>query len=184
MSDQFVGEIRVFPFTFAPQGWAVCSGQILPISQNTALFSLLGTQFGGNGTSNFALPNLQGNVPVGQGQLIGGSDYFVGETGGAQTVTLNSAAVPAHTHTLPVSAATTAKQATPSPSNFLGATGAGRSGGVNAFVTPAQQTGAPVSMLPTAVGGGNGGGQAHNNMAPYLVFTYCIALQGIFPARS
>lgn len=184
MSDQFVGEIRVFPFTFAPLGWAMCNGQLLPINQNQALFSLLGTQFGGNGTSNFALPNLQGNVPIGFGNGVGLTPYNVGDQGGVAAVTLSSPQLPSHTHTLPVSAATTTKQATPSPTNFLGATGGGRTGGVNAYATPAQQTANPATMLSTAVGAGNGSGQPHNNMAPYLVFTFCIALQGIFPARS
>jgi len=183
MSNPFVGEIRVFPFNFAPVGWAMCNGQILPISQNTALFSLLGTQFGGNGTSNFALPNLQGNIPIGFGSGPGLSPYSIGEQGGVASVTLTSLQVPAHTHTLPVSAAATSKQATPSPSNFLGATGGGRSGGVNAYATPALQTANAATMLPGAVAN-SGGGVAHNNMAPYLVLNFCIALQGVFPARS
>jgi microcystin-dependent protein len=183
MSDQFLAEIRVFPYTFAPQGWAMCNGQILPISQNTALFSLLGTNFGGNGTSNFALPNLQGSIAIGQGQGPGLVPYTMGEQGGVATVTLSSSTLPAHTHTLPVSAASTSKQATPSSSSFLGATGGGRTGGVNAYATPAQQATSPATMLSGAVGASGGGG-GHNNMAPYLVFTYCIALQGIYPARS
>src|ERR1700754_4959277 len=102
--DPFIAEIRIFPFNFAPQGWAMCNGQLLPISQNTALFSLLGTQFGGNGTSNFALPNLQGNIPIGFQQGPGLTPYSMGDTGGGQSVTLTSGQLPSHTHTLPVSA--------------------------------------------------------------------------------
>ena len=98
MSNPFVAEIRIVPFNFAPAGWAFCNGQILPLSQNTALFSLLGTTYGGNGKSNFALPNLQGNAPLQQGQGPGLSQYFLGETGGSQTVTLLSSEIPAHTH--------------------------------------------------------------------------------------
>src|ERR1700682_3977139 len=98
MADPFVAEIRIFPFNFAPRGWAFCSGQILPISQNTALFSLLGTQYGGNGTSNFALPNFQGKVAIGQGQGPGLTPRSVGETGGEQFVTLNGNQLPPHTH--------------------------------------------------------------------------------------
>jgi len=184
MADPFVGEIRAFPFNFAPLGWAMCNGQILPISQNTALFSLLGTQFGGNGTTNFALPNLQGNIAIGFEQGPGLSDYNMGDTGGTQNVTLNSSQVPSHTHMLPVSGATTGKQAAPGSSTFLGATGGGRTGGVNTYATPTQQTASPTTMLQAAVGGGTGGGQPHNNMAPYLVLTFCIALQGVFPPRS
>jgi microcystin-dependent protein len=182
MAQPFLGEIKPFPYNFAPFGWAMCQGQLLPISQNTALFSLLGTFYGGNGTSNFALPNLQGKIVIGFQQGPGLTPYNMGDTGGAQAVTLTSGQLPSHTHTLPVSSATTSKQATPSPTNFLGATGAGRSGGVNAYAPPALQSANAVSMLATAVGGG--GGQPHNNLAPYLVLNFCIALQGIYPARS
>jgi microcystin-dependent protein len=174
MADNFVGEIRVFPFNFAPTGWALCNGQLMPISQNTALFSLLGTQFGGNGTTNFALPNLQGFIPVGQGQGPGLSDYIIGESGGAPTVALSLSTIPSHNHTLPVSAAA-GRVNTPSPSTVLGATGRG-----SPDVYAGSATG---SMLASSVGNA-GGGQPHNNLMPYLVLNYCIALSGIFPSRS
>jgi microcystin-dependent protein len=182
MADPFLGEIRVFPFNFAPQGWATCSGQLLPISQNTALFSLLGTNFGGDGRTNFGLPNLQSRIAVGMGQGPGLSPYNIGEQGGVANVTLTNNQLPSHTHTLPVSSGTGSKQATPGPSNFLGATG-GRTGGVNIYATQAQQAANPATMLGGAVVSA-GGGQPHNNMAPFLGFTVCIALQGIFPPRS
>src|SRR5438445_1749363 len=100
MSDQFVAEIRIFPFNFAPKGWATCDGQIMPISQNTALFSLLGTTYGGDGKSTFALPDMQGNAPMQPGQAAGGSDHFLGETGGSATVTLLQSEMPQHVHSL------------------------------------------------------------------------------------
>lgn len=181
MSDQFVGEIRPFGFNFAPVGWALCAGQILPISQNTALFSLLGTQYGGNGTSTFALPNLQGIVPNGQGQGPGLSDYVIGQTGGEQNVTLLITEMPAHTHTLPASAGEAGGASTPSPSVYLGAVGS-RIEPKPVYLTPAEAS-PLVPMLSTAVGVA-GGSQPHNNMAPYLTINYCIALQGIYPARS
>jgi len=174
MADNFIGEIRVFPFNFAPSGWALCQGQLLPISQNTALFSLLGVQFGGNGTTTFALPNLQGSIPVAQGQGAGLSSYFIGETGGAATVALTLATIPAHNHGLPVSA-TAGRVNTPSPSVVLGATGRG-SPGVYAASTTGSMSGSST--------GNAGASLAHNNLMPYLVLNYCIALTGIFPSRS
>src|SRR5271170_7528577 len=122
MADNFVGEIRIFPFNFAPMGWAMCGGQLLPISQNTALFSLLGTQFGGDGRSTFGLPNLQGSIPVGQGQGPGLSLYDIGESGGVASLTLLVSTIPSHSHTLSVSA-TPGRVNIPSPSAVLGATG-------------------------------------------------------------
>lgn len=173
MSDPFVAEIRIFGFTFAPRGWATCDGQLLPISQNTALFSLLGTSYGGNGTTNFGLPNLQSRAPLHWGQGAGLSQYDLGESGGVANVTLQAANVPAHSHG--VLAATGAAGAT-SPTNNAWAAGTGRT------PPPQFQSGAPnAQMLPT---GPAGQGQPHNNLQPYLTLNFCIALQGVFPPRS
>lgn len=180
MSEPFLGQITLYPYNFAPNGWADCAGQILPISQYTALFSLLGTQFGGNGTSNFALPNLQGSVPVGQGQLTGGSNYVMGETGGAEGVTIITGTMPAHTHPL---AATTAKGTGNTPSGTLfsdsleGNPATGHKGDIyNAASPDTALTGASVSRT--------GGNQPHNNLQPFLALRYCIALVGVYPSRS
>jgi microcystin-dependent protein len=175
MSDQFLGEIRLFPFNFAPLGWAMCNGQLLPISQNTAVFSLLGTQFGGNGTSNFALPNLQGSGALDFGNGAGLSEREIGETGGSAAVTLLTNEIPAHTHSLK-SAATTGNAASPAGNSF----GSAPRGKPPGYAAPG---GAVVAMSASAVGSA-GSGQPHNNMQPYLTLNYCIALQGIFPARS
>jgi microcystin-dependent protein len=174
MADQFVGEIRIVPLNFAPTGWALCDGQTLPISQNTALFSLLGTQFGGNGTSTFALPNLQGSAPMNQGNGAGLTPRVMGETGGETAVTLLTSEIPAHTHTIGVASASTS--GTPGPTVVFGGGGRGKE---PAYV-PAS---APVTMSPQAIGL-TGGSQPHNNMPPYLTLNFVIALVGIFPARS
>jgi microcystin-dependent protein len=174
MSDQFVAEIRMFPFNFPPTGWAFCNGQLLPISQNTALFSLVGTFYGGNGTSNFALPNLQGSAPLHQGQGPGLSDRVVGETGGEVSVTLLQSEIPAHNHAIQASTAT----GLPSPTN--NAWGSGLKGHPGAYASGASPT---VQMSPAALTP-NGGNLPHNNMPPYLALNFCIAMQGIFPPRS
>lgn len=171
--DPFVAEIRIFPFNFAPKGWAMCSGQILPISQNTALFSLLGTQYGGNGTSTFALPNLQGNVPIGMGNGPGLTPYVIGQTGGQPTVTLLQTEIPSHAHGF--NASTTGGQTTPS-GNSWGPVGKGRSPVYHAAGGGVQMLAG--NLLPS------GGSQPHNNSQPYLTLNLCIALQGIFPARA
>jgi len=176
MSQPFVGEIEIFGFNFAPQGWALCAGQLLPISQNAALFSLLGTQFGGDGKSTFALPNLQGTIPVSQGQGPGLSDYDMGETGGSETVTLNINQIPSHAHNLAASPVA-GRIATPTSSSVLGPTSRGTA---EAYQTAAT---AGATMNTSSVGPA-GGSLPHNNMMPYLTVNYCIALQGIFPARS
>jgi microcystin-dependent protein len=174
MSDQFVAEIRIFPFNFAPTGWAFCNGQILPISQNTALFSLLGTTYGGNGTSNFALPNLQGSAPLQQGQGPGLSLYDLGETGGEQTVTLLQTQMPAHSHGVQASSA----GGLSSPTSNAWASGVkGHPGSY------AAAGGGNVNMSGAGVSA-TGGNSPHNNMPPYLCLNFCIALQGIFPPRS
>ena len=174
MADQFVGEIRIVPLNFAPTGWALCDGQTLPISQNTALFSLLGTQFGGNGTSTFALPNLQGSAPMNQGNGAGLTPRVMGETGGETAVTLLTSEIPAHTHTIGVASASTS--GTPGPTVVFGGGGRGK----EPAYAPAS---APVTMSPQAIGL-TGGSQPHNNMPPYLTLNFVIALVGIFPARS
>jgi microcystin-dependent protein len=172
MSDQFLAEIRIFPFNFTPSGWQQCNGQILPISQYAALFSLLGTTYGGNGTSNFALPNFQGLVPVHQGTGAGLSNYSLGETGGSPTVTLLGNQTPTHTHSF--SGDPTAKKEI---TNIGNAAPAGAS--TAAYSTSAPNTPMAASMLVAA-----GGSQPHNNMQPYLTLNFCIAMTGIFPARN
>jgi microcystin-dependent protein len=172
MADPFVAEIRIFPFNFAPRGWAWCDGQLLPLSQNTALFSLLGTTYGGNGKSNFALPDLQGRAPMHPGQGPGLSLHDLGEANGTETVALLESEIPAHSHAVRVSVqdATTRVVA-----GQLPATGIGM-----AMFTP---TPGNVILNPAAAAPA-GGDQPHNNMMPYLTFYFCIALQGVFPPRT
>jgi microcystin-dependent protein len=173
MADPFVAEIRIFPFTFAPRGWAFCNGQLLPISQNTALFSLLGTYYGGNGQSNFALPNLQGSVPVHQGQGNGLSSYDLGQQGGSETITLIQSEIPVHTHTL--SGQTNLGDAPiPAPDRSLARY-------ANAYQT---NTNANLVQLAFQALTPAGGSQPHNNMMPYLTLNFNIAMQGVFPPRS
>ena len=171
MADPFVAEIRIFPFNFAPKGWAWCDGQLLPLSQNTALFSLLGTTYGGNGKSNFALPNMQGSAPMHPGQGPGLSLHDLGESGGSETVTLLLSEMPAHSHAFNFSNVDSNSQ---SPSNQLLAGGVG----VGQYATP----GAIVQLNPAVIGPA-GGDLPHNNMQPFLTFYFNIALQGVFPAR-
>lgn len=173
MSDQFVGEIRIFPFNFAPRGWAFCDGQLLPLSQNTALFSLLGTMYGGNGESTFALPDLQGSAPLQRGQAPGLSLYDQGQTGGSESITLLGSEIPSHTHT-PGARAQAANY--PIPTNNVVATVAGD----NLYQT---NTAGLVQMAGESLAPA-GGGLPHNNMMPYLTLNFCIALQGIFPPRG
>ena len=174
MADPFVAEIRIFPFNFAPKGWAFCDGQLLPLSQNTALFSLLGTTYGGDGRSNFALPNMQGNAPMHPGQGPGLSLHDLGETGGSETVTLLVSEMPSHSHSL----------------NAMGGfngTNNDPTGGVlakgDAGLLPYTPSGSSVTMADTAIAPA-GGDQPHNNMMPYLTLSFCIAMQGVFPPRS
>ena len=179
MADPFVAEIRIFPFNFAPKGWAFCDGQLMPISQNTALFSLLGTTYGGDGKSTFALPDMQGNAPMQHGQGQGLSLRDLGQLGGSETVTLLVSEMPAHTH---AAQATTAIANTNQPASAMLATGRysfqGQSGSV-----PIYFNGAPdVLMAPQALSVA-GGSLPHNNMQPYLTLNFCIALQGVFPQR-
>ena len=176
MADQFVGEIRMFAGNFEPVGWAFCNGQILPISQNTALFSLLGTNYGGNGTSNFALPNLQGAFPMHAGASAGPglTQRLVGEAGGSETVTLTAAQLPAHGHAM--EAANGATTGTPGATVSLAPT----SNGTTLYRAP---DGSYLNTAPADLASSGGGG-AHNNLPPYLALTFIIALQGIFPPRS
>jgi microcystin-dependent protein len=173
--DPFVAEIRIFPFNFAPKGWAFCDGQILPLSQNTALFSLLGTTYGGDGKSNFALPNMQGNAPMHPGQGPGLSLHDLGETGGSDTVTLLESEIPSHSHGV-VAAANAALIKLPAPTVSLA-----RSKNGNAYLSTAAQP--YVSMSDSAIAPA-GGDQPHNNMQPYLTLNFCIALQGVYPPRT
>ena len=173
MADPFVAEIRIFPFNFAPKGWAWCDGQLMPLSQNTALFSLLGTTYGGNGKSNFALPDLQGRAPMHPGQGPGLSLHDLGETGGSETVSLLESEIPSHAHTI-VGDEDPGNLLAPQAGMFLS-----RSSGGNAYHTPANVTNMSASLLAPA-----GGDQPHNNMMPYLTFYFCIALQGVFPPRT
>ena len=175
MADPFVAEIRIFPFNFAPRGWAWCDGQLLPLSQNTALFSLLGTTYGGNGESNFALPDLQGRAPMHPGQGPGLSLHDLGETGGSETVTLLESEMPLHPHTL--------RAASPQDPGNLQVGGPTRvfaaSGNGTAYNTAASL----VAMAPEELAL-TGGDQPHNNLQPYLTFYFNIALQGVFPPRG
>jgi microcystin-dependent protein len=173
MSSPFVGQILTVPYNFAPRGWAFCNGQLLPISQNTALFSLLGTFYGGNGQSNFALPNLQGSVPihVGSSQGPGLSLYDVGESAGEETHTLNAAEIPSHAHTVSPLASDD-ERTTDHPGGAYPTMG-------GAYAST-HNSNAPMGATSSSVVGG----QPHNNLQPYLVLNYVIAMQGIFPPRS
>lgn len=173
MADPFVAEIRIFPFNFPPTGWAHCDGQLLPISQNTALFSLLGTTYGGNGKSTFALPNLQGCAPMHPGQGPGLSLHDLGETNGTDTITLLESEIPSHTHTL--SAANRLPDTrTPTAGVVLA-----RSKGGNAYQAAATNLVAMDAQTLSVTGGS----WPHNNMMPYLTLYFCIAMQGVFPPR-
>jgi microcystin-dependent protein len=174
MADPFVAEIRIFPFNFAPKGWAFCDGQLLPLSQNTALFSLLGTTYGGDGKSTFALPDLQGNAAMHPGQGPGLSLHDLGEIGGSETVTLLESEIPSHLHTMRASTDPANAQA-PSPAVTLA-----RASGGNAYSTT---TTGLVAMSPSALATA-GGSLPHNNVQPYLTLSFCIALQGVFPPRG
>jgi microcystin-dependent protein len=172
--DPFVAEIRIFPFNFPPKGWAFCNGQLLSISQNTALFSLLGTTYGGDGRSNFALPNMQGNVPMFYGQGQGLSLYDIGQSSGEQVVALLQSEVPSHNHGV---------QSVPGNfagnSNVVGGNSYAKSAQGNAYTTPANFVN--MSIQEVSLVGGN---QQHNNLMPYITFNFCIALQGVYPPRT
>jgi microcystin-dependent protein len=174
MANPFVAEIRIFGFNFAPTGWALCNGQILPIAQNTALFSLLGTTYGGNGQSTFALPNLQNSAPMHPGQGPGLSLHDLGEVGGSETVTLLQSEIPAHNHFM-MAQNQPAQLDAPAPDRTF----ARSSGGFAYKVAPYNQI---VQMSPNMIAP-TGGDLPHNNLMPYLTLNFCIALQGVFPPR-
>jgi microcystin-dependent protein len=172
VADPYLAEIRIFAGSFAPKGWALCNGQLIPISQNTALFSLLGTNYGGDGKSTFALPNLQGSAPMHQGQGPGLTDRVVGEIVGEQTVTLLESEMPSHTHQL---VATNQPAQLPDPSSHALARA-----NANAYV---QSPGSFTSMSPNSIAM-TGGSLPHNNMSPFLTLNFIIAMQGVFPPRG
>ena len=174
MADPFVAEIRIFPFNFAPRGWAWCNGQLLPLSQNTALFALLGTTYGGNGKSNFALPDLQGRAAMQPGQGPGLSLYDLGQTGGSDHVTLLQSEMPAHTHQVRANADFADVQV-PSAARSIA-----RSQNANAYKAPAGQ---PITQMAPSSLAPSGGSLPHNNLMPYLTFYFNIALQGVVPPR-
>jgi microcystin-dependent protein len=173
MADPFVAEIRIFPFNFAPRGWAWCDGQLLPLSQNTALFSLLGTTYGGNGRSNFALPDLQGRAPMHPGQGPGLSLHDLGEQGGVETVSLLASEIPIHSHAMRASNEI-GEDRIPGPTESLA-----RSTGGQLYAPATSPVFASEATLAPA-----GGDAPHNNMQPYLTFYFNIALQGVFPPRT
>lgn len=175
MADPFVAEIRIFPFNFAPKGWAWCNGQLLPLSQNTALFSLLGTTYGGNGTSTFALPDLQGAAPIHAGQGPGLSLYDLGQEGGTENVTLLQSEMPSHLHTLRGHTADAGDNNQPNPNVVLAKSNNGQ-----AYQT---STVGLVQMAPETLAPA-GGSLPHNNLMPYLTLYFNIALQGVFPPRT
>lgn len=180
----YLGEIRLFPYQRIPRGWVPCNGQTLPIAQNQALFALLGVNYGGNGTTNFMLPNLNGRTIVGTGQSTTGSNYLIGQAAGTEAVTLTPDNLPAHTHI--VSAGSTYNAGSPNTNFFANPNSPANpsqpgqnTGTVNLF---APAGGTLTSMAPCITP--TGGGQPHANRMPYLVLNYCIATQGVFPSRS
>jgi microcystin-dependent protein len=175
MADPFVAEIRIFGFNFAPRGWAMCNGQLLPLSQNTALFSLLGTTYGGDGKSTFALPDLQGNGAMAPGQGNGLSLRDLGEVGGSPQVTLLVSEIPFHTHTMTAWGSDPGTLLGPNAESTAILSRSNNGDVYNTTVVPALM--APQALTPY------GGGLPHNNMQPYLTLNFCIALQGVFPAR-
>lgn len=172
MAEPFLSELRIMSFNFPPKGWALCNGQLLPINQNQALFALLGTTYGGNGQTNFALPNLQGRTPIHTGM-----GHTLGEAGGSEAVTLNISQLPAHTHNL-CGTNQDADVSTPV-------------GGQSVLARPANEetriyhnaANPDATLAPNTIGA-TGGSQPHTNMQPYLVLNFCIALQGIFPSHN
>jgi microcystin-dependent protein len=167
MSEPFLSEVKIMSFNFPPKGWALCNGQFLPINQNQALFALLGTTYGGNGQTTFALPNLRGRVPIHMG-----NGHTLGEAAGSTAVTVNIQQLPTHTHSANGSSVTATLDA---PTNNLFA----KTASTNIYATPSNAVALNAGMVTNV-----GGSQAHNNMAPYLVLNFCIALQGIFPSQN
>jgi microcystin-dependent protein len=176
MSDPFVAEIRMFAFNFPPTGWAFCNGQLLPISQNTALFSLLGTFYGGDGKSTFALPDLQGSTPLGQGQGAGLADYFLGQESGSDTITLLTSETPIHNHFMGDYTDDPADLQDPGPQTTLAL-----AQGLTPYIAPAGNQNANLNFNATSVVGSS---LPHNNTMPLLTVNFCIAMQGVFPPRG
>jgi microcystin-dependent protein len=189
--DPFLSEIALFSFNFAPRGWAQCNGQLLPIAQNQAIFALLGTTYGGDGKTTFALPDLRGRIAVGVGQGSGLSDYTLGERSGTESVAVTAAQIPAHTHAVAPTAVSGTLRARNAAGNQQtpagGVPAADASGTVSLYSDAPPDAGMNAGAI--AFGGGitasaTGGGQSHENRQPYLAMTFCIALQGVFPAQS
>jgi microcystin-dependent protein len=174
MSSPFVAEIRIWAINFAPTGWAFCNGQLLSISQNTALFSLLGTNYGGNGQSTFGQPDFQGSAALNEGQSNTGSQYFIGQIGGTETVTLLVSEMPLHTHTLQDHDLDLGELNTPAPNRVLA-----QSANSSIYTPAANLNQMNFQGLPPA-----GSSLPHNNMMPYLALNFCIAMQGVFPPRT
>jgi microcystin-dependent protein len=171
MSSPFVGEIRMFGGNFAPVGWAFCNGALVPISENETLFNLIGTTYGGDGQSTFALPNLQGRLPMHMGTGVGLSTRTIGEQGGVETVTLTTNQIPAHSHA-PLAVSGNGNQATPQNGVWAGVT------------TSIYTSNAPATAFNPAVGGSSGGSQPHENRMPFLAISFIISLFGIYPSPT
>jgi microcystin-dependent protein len=176
MSDQYIGEIRSFGFNFAPYGWFQCNGQILSIQAYTELFAVIGTYFGGNGTTNFQLPNLQGSVPMHWGTSTSGTTYGLGETDGTTTVSLSTTQLPLHSHLVQAAESTALKTPTPGPATWLGLAAAALMYVPNATIN--------TNLAAAAVGANTGGSLPHENMQPFLTINYCIAHIGAYPPRG
>lgn len=181
MSDQYLGEIRSFSFNFAPVNWALCNGQIIPITQNTALFSLLGTTYGGNGQTTFALPDLRGRVPMHFGTSPSGSNYVQGENTGVESVQLTLAEVPAHNHLFYGSGAGGDSKRPVTGSAYAQTTNVGPVSPGDNFYALASN---PVALNPLTIAAFVGANLPHTNIQPYLTISWCIALSGIFPSRN
>jgi microcystin-dependent protein len=183
MAEPFISQIEAFAFNFPPKGWAFCNGQILSIQQNQALFSLLGTTYGGNGTTNFALPNLQGRVPVHFGQSVQGQNFQLGQVGGQEAHTLTLTEMPAHTHLVNVDSTAGAANK-PTTSTVLGKSSGASSTGQPLAINAYNSSGTSSNSFDARTISNVGGNQPHDNRQPYLTLSYCIALVGIFPSRN
>ena len=183
MSQPFLGELRIFAGNFNPRGWAFCRGQLLAIAQNDALYALIGTTFGGDGQTSFALPDLQGRIPVGQGQGPSLSNYTLGQKAGAETVTLTTGQMPAHNHVLMASTAK-GNQAVPLTGSIMAGPDAGNPNTTATYyVQPTPNPLTPSTLAASTIGNA-GGNQPHDNIMPSLCLNYIIALEGVFPSRN
>jgi microcystin-dependent protein len=171
--DEFIGTVKLFAFNFAPRNWALCNGQVLQIAQNTALFSMLGTMYGGNGTTTFALPDLRSRLVVGAGQGTGLSSYAIGQTGGVEGVTLQTANMPSHNHAISVLASSTAKTNSTPAGNILGGAQIYTNAAIDSTLDPGAAKSANV-----------GSGTQFGTLPPFLAMNYCICLIGLFPSRN